>query len=145
MKPLFKFLGLSWHERRVLLYACLLINGVRLALWLSSFNTVRERLAQMSSMWICDSDPVSLKLIVWAVNATGYYTPGGAKCLVKALVAQLLLKRYGYEHQLHIGVAKSTTTSTIEAHAWIEYKGQVIVGWLNDLHRFKPLSSVGVK
>ncbi len=144
MRRLSKLWSLSWHERKVICYACLLINSLRLALWLFSFNTVRHQLAQITSVWTCEHESVSLRFIIWAVTLSSHYTPGGAKCLVKALTAQLLLNRYGYDHQLHIGVAKSDSND-LEAHAWIEYQNQVIIGWLKDLNRFKPLSAIGVK
>ena len=65
-------------------------------------------------------------------------------CLVKALTTQLLLNRFGYPHQLRIGVAKGAT-SGIEAHAWIECEGKVLMGAAYDLNRFKPLSVAGAK
>ena len=146
MRRLCKVLTLSTYERRVIIYACLLLNGIRLALWLLPFNLVRHKLAQIASVWVCKDVPqsVSLKLIVWAVNIATRYTPGSAKCLVRALTTQLLLTRYGYSHQLHIGVAKSAA-DTLEAHAWIEHKGKVIVGDLQDLSRYTPLSHMRAK
>ncbi len=146
MGRLSRLLTLSRYERRVILYACLLLNGIRVALWLLPFNLVRHKLAKIASVWVCKDVPasVSLKLMVWAVNIATRYTPGGAKCLVRALTTQLLLTRYGYSHQLHIGVAKSST-DTLEAHAWVECQGRVVVGWLNNLSQFKSLSAEGLK
>lgn len=146
MRQLSRLLTLSKHERRIIFYACLLLNGIRLALWLLPFNLVRHKLAEIASVWVCKNTPqsVSLGLIVWAVNIATRHTPGGAKCLVRALTTQLLLTRYGYSHQLHIGVAKSAI-DTLEAHAWIECQGRVVVGWLNNLSRFKSLSAEGPK
>ena len=146
MRQLNRLLKLSGSEFRVLLYACLLLNGLRLALWLFPFNFVRQKLAQLSAVWICrdENSSISVGFIGWTVHIASRYTPGVAKCLVRALTAQLLLTRYGYPHQLHIGVAKSAA-DTLEAHAWIEYQGRVIVGRLNNLSRFKSLSSEGIK
>jgi hypothetical protein len=71
--------------------------------------------------------------------------PGGAKCLARALTTQVLLNRQGYLPDLRIGVAKATA-GQLEAHAWIEYQGQVVMGHLNDLARYLPLPSLeGVK
>ena len=144
MSKLHRLLKLSGNEFRVLLYSCLLLNSIRLALWLLPFSLLRQKLAQISSVWVCETQPtsVSVKFIVWTVNVASNYTPGGAKCLARALTSQLLLTRYGYPHQLHIGVAKGVA-NTLEAHAWIEYRDHVIVGWLNNLSRFKSLSADG--
>ncbi|WP_081716949.1 lasso peptide biosynthesis B2 protein [Leptolyngbya sp. Heron Island J] len=146
MRRLNRLLKLSGSEFRVLLFACLLLNGIRLALFLFPFNSIRQRLTQFSTVWICqdENSPISVRFIGWAIHIAGRYTLGTAKCLVRALTAQLLLTRYGYPHQLHIGVAKSAA-DTLEAHAWIEYQGRVIVGQLNDLSRFKSLASEGIK
>ncbi|MEA5466122.1 lasso peptide biosynthesis B2 protein [Leptothoe sp. PORK10 BA2] len=146
MRQVTRLLKLSRTERSVLLYACMLLNGIRLALWLLPFNFVRQKLAQISTVWVCDNPDHSIRVsfIVKAVNIATRYTPGGAKCLVRALTAQLFLNRYGYSHQLHIGVAKGAD-NTLEAHAWIEYKDHIIVGWLSNLSRFKSLTSEGVK
>jgi hypothetical protein len=136
---------LSWTERRVLLYACFLLNAIRLALWLFPFGTTRQHLKAILSVWVCRRTvkPVSVNFIVWAVAVAGRYAPKGAKCLARALTTQLLLNRYGYPHQLHIGVAKNAA-QVLEAHAWIEYEGQVVVGGVSNLERFKPLCVAGV-
>ena len=146
MGKLHRLLKLSGRELRVLLFACLLLNSIRLALWLFPFNSVRQKLTQFSTVWICqdENSPISIGFIRWAIHIAGRYTPGTAKCLVRALTAQLLLTRYQYPHQLHIGVAKSAA-DTLEAHAWIEYQGRVVVGQLNDLSRFKSLASEGIR
>ena len=64
--------------------------------------------------------------------------PGGAKCLAKALTTQVLMERRGCDCAFKIGVAK-TDKGELEAHAWIEKDGQVIMGMLPDLDRFKSL------
>ena len=146
LRRLKKLLKLFWRQRRVLLYAYLSLNGIRLALWLFPFKVVRQQLTTLSVKWGTRSPqpPISVGAIVWAITATSSFAPRGAKCLVKALTAQLLLSRYGHPHQVHIGVAMDAT-QTLEAHAWVEYEDRVIMGDLNDLSRFKPLSATGVK
>ncbi len=146
MRRLNKLLAFSWQERRVLLYACLLLNCIRLALWLFPFGFVRQLLNKVSSIWVCTSarQTVSIQFIRWAVTFASRHTPGGAMCLVKAFTTQILLNRYGYVHQLHIGVAKGDKQE-LEAHAWIEYEGCVVMGGLSDLDRFKPLAVAGVR
>ena len=137
---------LSRQQRRVLLYAFLILNTVRLALWLLPFGTIRQQLKAVMSVWICSEKvkPVSVDFVAWAVSVAGYYAPGGAKCLARALTTQLLLNRYGYVHRLHIGVAKGEL-QMLEAHAWIEYEGRVVVGGLRELDKFKTLSTAGVR
>lgn len=140
MEQLSRLYQLSWQQRKVLLYACLLLNGIRLALWLLPFGQVRILLERGAAIERSHQSPatVSVGFIVRAVKAASRYTPGGAMCLVRALTTQSLLGRYGYPHELRIGVARNAANG-LEAHAWIEYKGQVIIGELNRLNDFQPL------
>jgi hypothetical protein len=65
----------------------------------------------------------------------------GATCLSQALAAQTLFLRQGYPAELHIGVAKNET-GQLEAHAWVESEGQVVIGDLQNLSRYTPLPSL---
>lgn len=124
----------------------IVLNAIRFALWLLPFGKLKRQLERVLAAWVCRKETafVSVGFIVRAVQIAARYTPGGAKCLAKALTTQILLNRYGYSHKLCIGVAKGESQQ-LEAHAWIEYQGRVLVGGLKDLDRFKPLSVTGVK
>ena len=50
----------------------------------------------------------------------------GATCLVKAQVGSAMLNRFGYFAEIKIGVWKKS--SHLEAHAWVECKGLVVLG-----------------
>jgi hypothetical protein len=78
--------------------------------------------------------------IVWAVDIASHYMPGGVKCLARALTTQVLMSRYGYSPELRIGVAKGER-GQLEAHAWVENQGQVVIGYLGNLSRFTPMPS----
>lgn len=58
-------------------------------------------------------------------------------CLVQALAARWLLARRGIASDLHIGVLKSN--GALEAHAWLERNGQVLVGGAASPTVFHPL------
>lgn len=62
----------------------------------------------------------------------------GASCLPQALAARFLLGWYGEECQVRIGVAKGAG-GKLEAHAWVESGGEVIVGGFPALDRYTPL------
>jgi hypothetical protein len=53
------------------------------------------------------------------------------------LAAQVLLSRQGRPAHLQIGVAKSQE-GQLEAHAWVESQGWIVIGKLNDISRFTP-------
>lgn len=141
-----KALALSWQQWFVLLCACGLLNFIRLLLWRFPFGKVRAWLAAFSSKWTTTTPglTISVPFIAWAVSAASRHTPGGAMCLVKALTTQLLLNHYGYTHQLHIGVTRNAQ-QVFEAHAWVEYEGQVIMGYLDNLDQFNRLTTAGTE
>jgi hypothetical protein len=115
--------------------------GVRVALSLVSFQTVRAGLVRMgkpSQGMLPDTGATDVQKRLWAVEVTGHYLLRERPCLTKALVAQMLLSRRGYQTILRIGVAHSSDRS-LQAHAWLERNGEIIVGRLHDLGRFTPL------
>ncbi|MBE9205426.1 lasso peptide biosynthesis B2 protein [Nostoc sp. LEGE 06077] len=139
MKYLLKTLQLSNSDRQLLLNTFVLLGLVRLGMRLLPFNTLRK-LINKNSKPNPRLKQITLNKIVWAINVSTRYTPGGAKCLARALTCQVLMTRYGYSPELRIGVVKGAT-GNLEAHAWIETQGQVVIGYLPDLPRFTPLPS----
>jgi Transglutaminase-like superfamily len=137
-------LRMSGGDRVQLLQVFLLLLGIRLGLGLLPFRVVLKLVQRLGN--VPSRSPVQpIGHIVWTVNAGSRYMPGGVKCLARALTTHLLLTRQGYASELRIGVAK-TVTGELEAHAWIEYQGRVVIGHLNDLSRYIPFPSLeGVK
>ncbi len=142
MKQLRKFLRLSSRERQLVINTFILLGLIRLALWLLPFQTLRRLLAKISqpSPQAQGLNQINLSKIVGAVNLSSRYMPGGVKCLARALTTQVLMSRCGYSPQLRIGVAKGEG-GKLEAHAWVENQGQIVIGYLRDLSRFTPLPS----
>lgn len=134
-------------DRLHLVSAFSILLLIRIGLWLLPFRMVLKLVERLSnplqvSRRAHPSQPISH--IVWMVNVSSRYTPGGAKCLARALTTQILLTQQGYLPDLRIGVTKAA--GHLEAHAWVEYQGRVIIGHLNDLARYMPLPSLeGIK
>jgi Transglutaminase-like superfamily len=55
---------------------------------------------------------------------------------------RVLLGRAGHPSELRVGAAKSPA-SGFEAHAWLEHRGQVVLGGLDDLFRYVPMRPAG--
>ncbi|NEQ84588.1 MAG: lasso peptide biosynthesis B2 protein [Moorea sp. SIO2I5] len=142
MKQLRKFLRLTSRERQLVINTFILLGLIRLGLWLLPFQTLRRLVAKISqpSPLAQGVNQTNLSKIVGAVNISSRYMPGGVKCLARALTTQVLMSRCGYSPQLRIGVAKGEG-GKLEAHAWVENQGQVVIGYLRDLSRFTPLPS----
>lgn len=138
MTRLFKFLNLPSSERSLLVKAAILLWGIRLGLWLFSFQTLQRHLARVmqTSPESPDADSSSPDRPAWAVRAASRYVPK-ATCLTQALAAQVLLGRRGHTSRLHIGVTRSMEKE-FEAHAWLQCEGKVVIGD-SEIERFTPL------
>ena len=112
----------------MLLAASATVLAVRIVLWvLPSATIVRivQRLNDARSRDIRVRRP-SVERITWAVEAASRRIPR-ATCLTQALSAQLLLRRFGYDPRLCLGVARNAA-GDFRAHAWLEGEGSVIIG-----------------
>ena len=65
----------------------------------------------------------------------------GATCLTGS-AGRILLGRAGHPRELRVGAGKSLA-SGFEAHAWLEHRGQVVLGGLDDLSRYVPMRPAG--
>ncbi len=143
MKWLCKFLQLEKSDRLLLINTFLLLLSIRFGLWLLPFQSLLQLLSKVSQPLNSNQNIYTkdLNKIINAVNVSSRYMPGGAKCLARALTTQILMNRYGYFPEFRIGIAKGEG-SRLEAHAWIEYQGKVVIGNLQDLSRFTPMPSL---
>ena len=132
-------LALAPREREILLEALVLLGGIRLGLWLFSFQAVKRFLAKKAVIVANtrQAEKECIDRVVWAVGVASRCVPH-ATCLTQALAVQALLARRGYPASLRIGVARSDEGS-FEAHAWVENQGRIVVGNLADLPRYTPL------
>jgi len=69
----------------------------------------------------------------WAIEATGRRLGRLSTCLIRALVAELLLDSNHGPVSLTIGV-KRTAGGAIEAHAWVARKNRVLIGTTADTY-----------
>lgn len=139
MKRLHKLISLTSSDRQLLGKTALLLGIIRLGLWLLPFQTLRRLVVKMTQTTsVQKQDQVCVNKVVWAVRIVSRYMPGKIKCLARALTTQVLLGRHGYQSQIRIGVAKNQQ-GQLEAHAWVESQGRIIIGGLKDLGRYTPL------
>lgn len=105
---------------------------VRLGLWLFGFNhwrrSVKPVRAQMSG--------ATVQQLLHGVARARRLVPQDT-ALIEALAAQRVLARHGHHSTVHVGIADN---ATLNAHAWLQCQGQVIVGWRPDLKNYPPLS-----
>lgn len=117
------FLHLPLAQKRLLLRAFFLVWMARLGLLVLRFNR-RRRLTASPIVAEVDSS-FSMERLIWSVETASQFVPG-AKCLARAVAAQMLLAECGHRAELRIGVAKSD--NKFQAHAWLEKEGKVLIG-----------------
>lgn len=136
-----KFLSLSATDKRLLIKAAFLLGTIRLWLWLLPFSTLRGALdkRRRRNTRAGEADCASIKRAVWAIDKASRFIPA-VTCLIRALAAQLMLEKLGCRASLRIGVAKGEE-GQLQAHAWVESEGRIIIGNVADMSRFVALSS----
>ena len=134
-----RILALSWRDRWLLTRAALLLVGIRLGLILMPFQRVARVLERLGKARRSpsDGDREDIDRIVSAVALTSGYVPG-VKCLERALAAKVLLSSRGHPVDLRIGVDRGRAQQ-LEAHAWLEDDGTIVIGDVEDLDRYTRL------
>jgi Transglutaminase-like superfamily len=148
MKQILSFLKLNRSDRRTLFQSYLLLTLVRLGLWLLPFERLWKGLVklgqlQSSSPAFLKTEAQTVRQVIWAVNLSARFTPGGAKCLARALTTKVLLDRRQCPSEFKIGVAKNEL-GKLDAHAWIEVQNQVVMGQVSTLAQYTPMPSLPI-
>jgi hypothetical protein len=126
MTRLAKFRALSSRERLMILRALASLWRVWFLLRTTSFVRVRA-LANGPAIGVTTLDGPLPDRVAWAIAAASSFVPGGSNCLLRAVAAGIMLRHYGFDSALMIGVAKSPEDS-LSAHAWLESAGQIVIG-----------------
>lgn len=133
-----KLRALDRGERRIVAEAALLLPLVHAAQQVLPFRRWRALLTRVHIGRSPLRPPPSAEAIARAVERAQRGLPGVYKCLPAAYTAHLLLHRHGYPSIVQVGVARDAR-GKVEAHAWVECDGRILVGGLADLQRFVPL------
>ena len=130
----------SAKERAMILRSVFWLTYYRSGLWLFPSIVTRKAMTDMTdnSGNTGSTDKALVYDVVRSVRRCSRYVPS-ASCLTQALAAKTVLKRYGQPSTLRIGVAPSD--SAIEAHAWVEIDGRIVLGRLPQQARFSVMSS----
>lgn len=137
----------TWHrvtaissaDRRLVVEAAFLIAIVRIAIAILPFNTVRQMTNAVVRFRRTESS-VSVRRVGWAIVAAGRRLPG-TTCLVSALAADAMLRRRDHDSELRFGARRtSRLDKPLAAHAWVECAGLIVVGGLDGLTDYAPLS-----
>ena len=133
-----RFRALHATRRRLLLEAAVLFAAMRAALLIVPFGTLRRLQGRVSRGVAQVDDPDS---VGWAVQAVALRLASRPSCLLKALVADLMLRHRGYESTVHFGVRRREPRG-LDGHAWVECEGHVVVGRLDELGDYHRLAGI---
>lgn len=133
------FAAMSTGDRVRFLSATALLLAVRLSVVVVPFARLRVALVRIgdAAARVVPGSPRPAR-VAWAVDAADRNVPGDRSCLVRSLTTETLLRAYGHEPVHRIGVDRGDD-GAVEAHSWIEYDGDVLIGQLDDLGRYEPL------
>lgn len=132
-KTLKRYRDLTPDERRAVTRAGLLIAALQTALRVLPFQRVMEGVYRVAGP--SPSAGATLRghshfdrdLAVWAVEAAGRRLLSRNPCLPKALAILILFRRGGEPAELRLGVNREPD-GPVQAHAWVESEGQVVIG-----------------
>ena len=132
----------SPRDQWLLFQALVVVCVFRLGLWILPFKTLigitERQVDQDNGSQVNFSE---IKKIASSVRRAAHYVPS-ATCLTQALATNFLLRRIGVSAFLRIGVANGSK-GQLEAHAWLESHGKIIVGKEKGLERYTVMSRLG--
>ena len=123
-----RFLGLPPADRRLFMQAELLFVLTWTGLRIVGFRRCQNLLSRLATRHhtrgsVADVSSSTLRTVSM-VRAAARHTLGKPTCLSQSLVCWTLLRRQGIESDLRIGTRRES--GKFEAHAWVEYQGQVL-------------------
>lgn len=142
LKTLRRILRLKLSDHAMLLKALLCVTAIRLGLWALPFRTLcvfQERINLKARTPPAPPNKQVVSRVTWAIASVSRYVPQ-ATCLTQAIATHTLLRRLSQPASIRIGVAKGER-GNLEAHAWVESDGRIIIGQRENLSRYTLLTS----
>jgi hypothetical protein len=127
------FLRLCRRQWRLAFVALLAVICTRLALWVLPYRWL-HRWAHRP--FAARRGEVMRRLRIARAVAIASRLVPGASCLTQALAALRILRWRGEDAKLCVGMRRGST-GQLEAHAWLEHEGGVLIGELPDLQGYR--------
>ena len=129
--------GLSAADAVLVVEAAALLLAARVCLPLMGFDRLRAALHRPRRAALRPRDRV-----VWAFKAVARRIPA-TPCLAEALAMDTLLRRHGQASALRIGVRtgdRDARNMRLDAHAWVECDGLIVIGAVANLDEYAVLT-----
>ena len=122
-----------------LLRAVAALAGARIRLSAQDPETLFTAPADGAAAGLTPAQSRLIHRVAFALPRAAARVPWRATCLVQALAAQRWLAHGGIASQLRLGARKSAADG-LDAHAWLEAGGQVVVG--GDVGAYAPFPPI---
>lgn len=127
------------RQQALVAEAALHLAAAKAILVFVPFDRWRTQLQHESTQPEENLPPIrQVRELVWAVDGISSRFPNSLNCLPRALATRWMMQRRQWPNTLQLGVARDAH-GKFEAHAWIEYRGRVVIGMVPDLERFVKL------
>jgi hypothetical protein len=137
-----RFWTLGAADRVLITEAAALLVAIQLGLMQFRYPTLRRVLTRCVPK---GKSSARVERVAWAVSVAAARLPFRIGCLVQALAADVMLRRRGHAPELRFGVRLAAASPThLEAHAWIDLRGVVLIGQLDDRDEFVEMAPPGV-
>jgi len=129
-------------DRRLVLALLIVLPGVAGAIRLVGFGRVHRIMSRLGASPREASRPAvdEARALGRLVDLAGRRAPGRPSCLPRSATLWWLLRRQGIDSVIRIGVR--TASGRLEAHAWVEYAGQVVNDTDDVAQRFAPFEGM---
>jgi hypothetical protein len=121
----------------MLLMICALKTSLRVAGFERTWRWIQRSTEDASEA--TDIDGVTVAAVERAVALAAALYPGRAFCLERSLALYHYLRRRGVHVRYQMGVQ----TYPFGAHAWVEYRGEVINDVPEHVARYRPIEGLG--
>jgi Transglutaminase-like superfamily len=132
---------MSRPEKAALVRATLLLSLHSIALHTLPFSIVSRHLFSRAPGTTFVQPRCSREQVIRAISIAARYVPG-ATCVCQAAVAQRMLSREGYPAQISIGIRKEERDRHLQAHAWVESGGKILIGGEESPEIYTPIMTV---
>jgi len=140
-----RFRSLNAVDRSLVIEASALLVALGIGIASLPFAAVRnsvERYVRLFGRWDAAGPPQQVGRVAWSVAAVAPRLPLRTTCLVESLAVDAMLRRRGYASEIRFGVRPSGPHA-LAAHAWVEHRGVVVFGVIDELREYLALSTPG--
>jgi hypothetical protein len=138
---LVRFWRLERADKWLLLRAAGWLAVARIMLVVMPFRRLSERLSAANDTTGKIPDEEMTARIGYFVAVAANHVPWRSDCFPQTIAARMLLKRYGFDSTIHLGVDR-IAKDEIEAHAWLTC-GETVVTGQGDLDRYAEIYRLG--